>query len=385
MTALASPSFFAVVVPVWGGDYIDMLSRYGLPSLLSPGNLPAMAGRLPLRVFLLTREQDRAALEALPSIGELAKIATVRVEVPPAGYVKENTTYGYFSACYRHGFELVRREGGAAVLLTADQVWADRAMDAIARRILEGYRVVLVAGPRLLDETALPALDALRGEDGFGDRLAPRTLVRLACANLHPWDRSLFWDEQGTGRPASFLYWPVRDQGYLAHCLHLHPVCVRTDGLGKVAFAHTIDGGDFVEHVAGGSKECYVVPSSDEVMYFSIAPAEQSSHLLDIPRGDWLAYSNWCLSMGASRFNLYYLCQGIRFCLGDATPEAWAEAERRAGDICVRICRRVGKPHFLFYARTYFFLNHRIGNRLRKIRLAVRLIKRLRRLSGLSY
>lgn len=385
MTASAPLTSFAVVLPVWGGSYIDMLSRYGLPSLLSPGNLPAMAAQLPLRVFILTREQDRDALGALPAVGELEKFATVRVVIPPAEHVKVNTAYGYFSACYRHGFELVRREGGAAVLLTADQVWADGAMDAIARRILEGYRVVLVAGPRLLDETALPALEALSGEDGFGDRLDPRTMVRLACANLHPWDRSLFWDEQGTGRPASFLYWPVRDQGYLAHCLHLHPVCVHTGSLDKVDFAHTIDGGDFVERVAGSCKECYVVPNSDEVMYFSIAPAEQSAHLLDTARGDWLTYSNWCLSMGVSRFNLYYLRHGIRFCLFDSGSDVWAETERRAGDICARICRRLDKPHLLLYAWTYFLLDHHMGDRLRKSRLAVRLVKGGRRLVGLDY
>lgn len=377
---------FFVILPVWGESYIRSLRELCLCSLLSPGNLPAIARRAPLRVLLCTKEPDRRPLEQAPEVRRLSDFAAVEVLVPRARPEEEQSAYGYFSACYRHGLEMARCQGAAAILLTADQVWADGAMNAIARRILEGHRAVLVAGPRLLEQTLLPALNALRDPSGgFGAKLTPRALVRMACEHLHPWDRSLFRDEADTGRPASFLYWDVPGQGYLMHCLHLHPVCVRTDGAEALSFRHTIDGGDFVERVAGSFEGCYVVPCSDEVMYCSIAPAEQSAHLLDEPRSGWRGYAHWCLSMGVSRINLAFLQQGIRFCLGDPDPVAWAGPEARARELCAAVRRHIEKPWLLLYARVYFILNHRFGRRLRSSAAAVWLVKRLRALLGLSY
>jgi hypothetical protein len=41
----------AVLVPVWGSPFVSQFLEFGLPSLLAPGNLPAVARELPFRVI----------------------------------------------------------------------------------------------------------------------------------------------------------------------------------------------------------------------------------------------------------------------------------------------------------------------------------------------
>lgn len=378
------PSAYRLILPVWGDAYRRALLRYCLPSLLAPGNLPAVAARAGVLVQLCTKEADRQALETADLVRRLRSFA--RVEVVTLSSEEGREGYDYFSACYRNGLERARERGEAALLLTADQIWADGSISAVCARAEAGARVVLVAGPRLLEETALPALDAFRGPDGeFADRLGPRALAALAWEHLHPWDQSLFWDESDRGRPASFQFREVPGEGFLMHCLHLHPACVRLDESVNLDFRLTVDGGDFVERAAGRPEACHVILCSDEAMYCSTAPRGQSAHLIDEPKGDWLRYANWALSLGVSRMNLSFLRQGVRFLLKDFEAEKWAPVEARAAAVCARIRARLTRPHLLLYSRAYFALDRRFGRRLRSHAGVVRLWKMIRRAMGLGY
>ncbi len=377
---------FCIVLPVWGEEYVRAFLEYSLPSLLAQGNLPA-AAKLGSIVFLIyTKEADRASLQGSAQLRRLERYAQVEIITPGHRSKDAPDAYLFFSECYRLGLQRAHDRGAACLFLTADQIWADGALNNICARSQEGWRVVLLAAPRVLQETVLPALDALRdAEGGFSDRLTSRTLVKLAYEHLHPWDRSLFWNVEGVGRPASFLYWDVPGAGFLMHCLHLHPVCVSTGSAEVPAFRHTIDGGDFIRRIAGDTDRCYIVRSSDEVMYFSIAPAEQSAHLLDYPAGDWKRFAHWALSMGISRYNLAFLQQGIRFCLAEASPDTWAKTETQAQLLCDNVRQHLDKWHLLLYARLYFACNVRFGQRLRSCRPVARWFKKLRNLLGIGY
>ena len=50
------PFYFVVVV--WGREYRDYFLEYCLPSLLSPGNIPALDGKRPAKVLFATTAED---------------------------------------------------------------------------------------------------------------------------------------------------------------------------------------------------------------------------------------------------------------------------------------------------------------------------------------
>ena len=52
------PRCVECLLPVWGQRYVRQFLEVGLPTLLAPGNLPALAATLPTRFVILTRLDD---------------------------------------------------------------------------------------------------------------------------------------------------------------------------------------------------------------------------------------------------------------------------------------------------------------------------------------
>lgn len=374
---------FHIIVPVWGEEYRAMFFRYSLPSLLSERNFPMLAGHADLVFLFCTKSEDRGPLGAAIDASTLAALGRVEI-LTPACTETDISPYKYFSACYQVGLDKARQTEGYVVLLTADQIWADGAIEFVYKQIRHGWQGVLATGPRLIEETAQQALESLQDMDrAYGNRLTPSVLVELAIEHMHPWDRSLFWNDSDTGRPASFMYWDVPGDGFLMHCLHLHPVCIRVDCRTSVHFSETIDKGNFIEKVCPPATDCYIIRSSEEIMHCSMAPAEQSAHLLDYPKGNWRAYANWALNMGLYQHNLYFIEHGIRFQCRSVEPEAWERIEQQAAVVCGTITAYLGKKHFLLMSRLYFWLNQRYGQTFRSNSMIVRLYKLVRHAVGL--
>src|SRR6266496_2424558 len=66
-----------VLLPVWGEDFVAQFLEYSLPTLLAPGNIPALAKALPTHFVFLTRARDEAAIRAHPACERLSEFSTV--------------------------------------------------------------------------------------------------------------------------------------------------------------------------------------------------------------------------------------------------------------------------------------------------------------------
>ena len=50
--------YIQLLLPIWGFRYFKQFLEYGLPTLIAPGNLPALAKALPCKLVFLTSTQD---------------------------------------------------------------------------------------------------------------------------------------------------------------------------------------------------------------------------------------------------------------------------------------------------------------------------------------
>lgn len=318
-----------VIVPVWGEKYVDAFLRLGLPALCAPGNLATRRDDARLSLWLMTRPEDVERLRSAPGVAAAARLLPVQVRVP-AGADFARGGYAAFNACYLEAIRAAYRDRAAVILLTADQIWSAGSLDHLLDCAAHGAQAVLAAGLRVL-ESAEPDLKNALAASRAG--LAPETLVRLALTHLHPWDRALVHDARNTAQPASFQLWQAGERGLVLRCLHLHPACLELSRQPK-ALPRTIDAGSLVREQCPDRSRLHVVIDSDQAMHLSLAPAEQSAHLVAYPRGNWRALANWALTMGISRHNLFYLRHSIRIHAGPVDPRDWTEAERLAAAFC---------------------------------------------------
>jgi len=354
---------YCFITPVWGESYLETFLNVSLPTQLAPHNLPSLKNRQGVVYRIYTRPQDVFRLEASPALARLAKY--IKTEVVGTRQVKFDASNHYdpFTACYRMGMETAAREQAAAIFLTADQVWADGSLSRIISLGDAGFGSVLISGPRVNQETFVPLfLNDHAGQDAI--TIASRRAVKLAMDHMHPWDRSLFWESDNLGRSASFMYWQVPDEGFIMRCFHLHPVLVNPSN-GFPHFNGTIDGSNFVRKACPDLKDLFVIQDSDEVMYFSVAPPEQSSEWIDRPKMDFQNVVSWARTMGISRHNLYYLSKIIRFHTGEVS-EKWAEVEEMSDGLSGRLLESLDHPLNLALMRLYVELRTNLVSLLKK-------------------
>src|SRR5262245_22540809 len=69
----------AVLLPVWGGAFVRRFLDCCLPTLLAPGNLPALARALPTRFVLLTEATDVAFITGHSGWRQLAQCCATEI------------------------------------------------------------------------------------------------------------------------------------------------------------------------------------------------------------------------------------------------------------------------------------------------------------------
>ena len=178
-----------IIVPVWGREYTQIFIDLLLPTLLAPGNIPALPHPERHVFQIYTTLEDRAMIEASPAYQRL--IRHIRVAFHRVRVRDPFTAVNRFSVqsdCYRRAIREADAADQAMVFLTPDSVMADgslRNLAAIAGR--PGVRTIYGPGVRLIKEPVQAHL--LRHHRVTEDGpiiIAPRELVRVMLDNLHP-------------------------------------------------------------------------------------------------------------------------------------------------------------------------------------------------------
>jgi hypothetical protein len=195
-------------IPIWGQKYVERWLRYGLPSMLAPGNLPALRDRFPVDVVLFTDEQSAPALKAACPF----KVYTVPIEYG------RSQKYGPMIRSHNQALVWAWREDLGIIFGLADSFYADGTFAEVGRLVASGKRAVLTQGLNVIEE-ALPPLDpATRTRD----------LIRIAAPILHARSWQQIW-MGGTflaGRvatPGTMLF-PLGDHGFIMRVFHVYPL-----------------------------------------------------------------------------------------------------------------------------------------------------------------
>src|SRR5690349_9965179 len=72
---------FQLIVPVWGEEYARFFAEVSLPTLMAPGNIPALPHPERHVLAIYTTPDDRHLIEAAPVFGAIA--GAIRVEFHP--------------------------------------------------------------------------------------------------------------------------------------------------------------------------------------------------------------------------------------------------------------------------------------------------------------
>ena len=76
-----APKAIQLLLPVWGVQFIAQFLRVSLPTLLAPGNLPAIAATLPTKFIFLTNTEGAGILSTHAAVNYLREICDVELKI----------------------------------------------------------------------------------------------------------------------------------------------------------------------------------------------------------------------------------------------------------------------------------------------------------------
>jgi hypothetical protein len=275
------PKAVKLLLPVWGFSYIRQFLEFGLPTLLAPGNVPALAAALSTEFIILTSADDEAFIREHAAFKRLA--ATCVTKIQPIDHLITGDNYSTtITLAYT---EAVRAVGTAMIdtcffFLVSDYIVADGSLANVLERMQRGASGIVGGNFQVAGEDALPWL---QGELAIAKHvlaLAPRELMRWALNHLHPATLANmvnvpFSHNSRTNR----LFWRVNGGTVLGRFYVMHMVCVRPE-VADFVIGASCDYSFIPEMCPSGNVEA--VTDSDEYLVIEMQPRDHESAVLRV-------------------------------------------------------------------------------------------------------
>jgi hypothetical protein len=327
---------FHIVTSVWGYSYTQAFVDVALPSMLSPGNLPALSNPSHNLYQILTTAADRATIEASPAFHRLCAIMPVQfniIELPTEAADRHKLQ----SYCNRLGIMTADAFDAAIVFYNPDVIVADGGMRSLERMVAEGKRAINVLGIRMIREQVLPLLQSYRAPGGEQLTISPRQLISMAVRNLHPLSMMHFYDAPGADVMPSAIFWKVGDDSLIARCFHLHPMCVYPR-VKNAPFSTTIDD-DYLKAACPNPDDEHVVLDSDAFCACEMSSLDRFSRSLERVGGD-ADFAGWA-KPHAKPHHLELFCHRISLRGEHVDETAWQAVAHESDEVVGRIVREV--------------------------------------------
>lgn len=285
--------YFNVVV--WGEEFRELMLRLLVPSLLAPGNVPALSNPGNCRFLVVTTPEDRAHIEGHPSFQKLAGlIEPIFREIP---FPKpEDNKHLVMSAGHAWASDLTFKARAFGAYLTPDMVWADGTVIALEGLGREGKDVVLVAALRFALEGCVAEIDsAFDPQPGKPLVMSPRELTGIAVRNKHPETMRFEFASPYLCDMPWALVWDLPDgSGMLIHSYSWAPLLVNYAAIDEhdvSSFENWTLDGDYIYRNFSRNEGIHVVTDSDELQMISFTPyADLPNVPFDPMRPHWYRY-----------------------------------------------------------------------------------------------
>ena len=251
---------------VWGEAFIEKSLTYDLPSLLAPGNLPAMAAEGGVIVDLYTAEADQQLLLGHPVFRTAARFADVRVTCIPdtlLGYGKTGSTPDPDRWCVagaQYCSAIAARQLDAdLVYVGSGNVYSDSYLSGAKQHIQDGVGAVVTTAIRAEEGAMAENLALVRDETHI--EIDSAELLAYAVQNMSKQFFGSFIQSQPTtvGHDPVAVFFRTED-GFLSHTFQLNPAMISSDLLPDdfVFDFHTADARFLAEIVDGRDPEALI-------------------------------------------------------------------------------------------------------------------------------
>lgn len=303
------PTLISLVV--WGEASIEKCLSYDLPSLLAPGNIPALASEGGVIIDVFTAEADQELLFSNPVFKTVARFADVRVTCIPDTLLEHERSDStpdpdrWCVAGAQYCAAIAARQLDAdLVLIGAGNIYSESFLSGAKQHIEDDIGCVVTSAIRA-EEDAMEENMALFRDSGSNHiEIDSADLLAYSLENM---------DEQFFGSfiqssPTTAVHDPVAvffrsEDGFNAHSFQLNPAMISSDLLPDdfVFDFHTADARFLAEIVDGRDAEALIKVIEEPIG--DIAVLELESAGAGKPYGEFPVTPEGCAKAGLKLCN----------------------------------------------------------------------------------
>jgi hypothetical protein len=315
-----------LVVVVWGDRYLNTFLSLALPSFLAAGNLPYCSSVIATKLVVVTDREGAIALRASAVMEAAGNICAVEIRENVTDSLKEQPNkYHTMATCHHEVVKDLQGQDSVLSILSPDCLLSNGCLRMAINKIFDGYRAVLVPGPRASLQGAAAEVARL-SKEGVITSLSAEFLVSILVKHPHPISKAVYYQALHFSKMPSCIYWKSGNNSFFAKYFHLHPLLVRVAPSVRFPDSHTgtVDA-TLIDDAGVALDECFVGESSDDLLVIEVTD-ETVSHIpnrirLLKPLFVWRWARLWATRRHVETFLRYtFVFRGPGDAAMDATP-----------------------------------------------------------------
>jgi hypothetical protein len=210
------------VTVAWGDWHLGAFLMLNLPTLLAPGNVPALAEQCVARYDIYTRAADVNSIESSEMIRRMREIMPVHVRIIPEELIADPIKA--HGELWREATDRAMRARAAVLLIPPDVAWSDGAFGHIGKLLASGKKVLFNFYLRVVSDTfAAQFIERFRDASGLIS-VPSREMVEFSMHHIHPLMAAYCRDSENFPHHAEMVIWPVHGEGLLVRVLAREPL-----------------------------------------------------------------------------------------------------------------------------------------------------------------
>lgn len=303
--------------PVWGADFLELFTKFCLPTISTGKNLEALAGRARLVLFVDPAYAQQLAflVRGLEHKGIQLRFLPLPSEIIKEAAGNQQRIYQVLGKAQDILLQAAGRHGCDFHMLQPDHSYSAEVFLNVMR-LRKDHEAVAQIGISVDVDAAADQIEKFRQSDG-GLVIPDRELGNIGWRNLHPRMSNFVMNSASIPDrmpPSHFMVWQGRDKIYLSSC-HMNPVflssriCTRAK---KFVPPQTIDAA--LPALMGTSA---YIPNAEDGLTFIELSGKKPKPDDRVPFADF-ARAAW----GQARFNDKYLWYSRQLCEIPIKPQA---------------------------------------------------------------
>jgi hypothetical protein len=201
-----------IVTVVWGAWHLRAFLDVNLPTLLAPGNFPALFAKYRGVYRIYTRLDDIEQIKGAPTFQRLSELVPVALEIIEDERRLQRPIETHVEI-WRDAVAEAARIRSLALLMPPDVLWSNGSFAHVADLLGHGKRQIYSAFFRVVSNSFLPAFRRRFGEHPDQVAVSGDDLVGLCLEHVHPIMAAHARDSRYFPYHPEMAVWPVPNQG----------------------------------------------------------------------------------------------------------------------------------------------------------------------------